>query len=148
MQGPLVRRLAFMALVYAVACGRSERAVDAPMAALPAAIPAVPPPVGEGADGAEPLPADIPIPDGLRSVSVTATQPGALVALFTGDLDPEEVARGFAEGLKGAGWSVDQSRSTGSDLGLLARKDQRTASVVVTRLSGRLHVELGVWSPR
>ena len=35
----------------------------------------------------------------------------------------------------------------GIELGLLARKDQRVASVVVTRLSGKLHVELGLWAP-
>jgi len=150
---PLLRWLACAALACGVACGRTQRAPDPPLAALPAADPAQDPdhdgaaPVDDR-QRAERVPDDIPIPTGLRSLSVTSIQPGSLVALYTGDLEPEEVAKGFADGLKRTGWSIDQSRSSGSDLGLLASKDQRTASVVVTRLSGRLHVELGVWAPR
>lgn len=94
------------------------------------------------------LPDDIPIPDGLRTTSVSSDEPGSLVVLFTGDLEPDEVARVFAEGLRSHGWSIDESAKKGDDLGLFARKEQRIASVVVTRLSGKLHVELGVWSPR
>lgn len=150
---PLLRWLACAALVYAPACGRNERTAEAPLAALPAELTPdsdhdAAPVGGGGRADAERVPEDIPVPRGLRSLSVNSTEPGALVAVYTGDLDPEEVAKGFADGLKRTGWSIDESRSTGSDLGLLARKDQRMASVVVTRLSGRLHVELGVWAPR
>jgi hypothetical protein len=148
---PLRCWLACAALVYGPACGRTESAPEAPLAALPGdltpgsdreTVAVGDPPQREG------VPEDIPIPTGLRALSVTALEPGSLVALYTGELDPEEVAKGFADGLKRTGWSIDQSRTTGSDLGLLARKDQRMTSVVVTRLSGRLHVELGVWSPK
>ena len=137
--------------MYEPACGRGERAAEAPLAALPA-VPAADPGSDGGAtpgpaDPAERLPDDIPVPNGLRSMSVTSIEPGSLVVLLTGELEPEDVARGFADGLRRSGWSIDESRSTGSELGLLARKDQRMASVVVTRLAGRLHVELGVWSP-
>jgi hypothetical protein len=151
---PLLRWLACAALALGPACGRTERAPEAPLAALP---PAPDSGLDSDHDGAVPaddtkkeerVPDDIPIPTGLRSLSVTSMEPGSLVALYTGELEPEEVAKGFADGLKRTGWSIDESRSTGSDLGLLARKDQRMASVVVTRLSGRLHVELGVWAPR
>jgi hypothetical protein len=93
------------------------------------------------------LPDDIPIPEGLHSTSVQSEEPGSVVALFTGDLEPDDVARQFAEGLRRSGWSIDESRK-GDDLGLFAHKQERIASVVVTRLSGRLHVELGVWAPK
>jgi hypothetical protein len=148
---PLLRWLACAALGYGTACGRAEHAPEAPLAALPAdPAPGSDRDTTAAADPApsERMPEDIPIPTGLRSLSVTSLEPGSLVALYTGELDPEEVAKIFADGLKRTGWSIDQLRSAGSELGLLARKDQRMASVVVTRLSGRLHVELGVWSPK
>jgi hypothetical protein len=96
----------------------------------------------------ESLPTDVPIPEGLQATSVSSQEPGSLVALFTGDLEPEEVVRVFGEGLRGQGWAIDDSQSKGSDLGLFARKNERIASVVATRLSGKLHVELGLWSPK
>jgi hypothetical protein len=99
------------------------------------------------ADRSEDLPDDIPIPDGLHSVTVTSEAPGSLVALFTGDADPEAVASQFAEGLRKSGWAIDESHSRGEERGVFAHKEQRIASVVVTRLSGKLHVELGVWAP-
>jgi hypothetical protein len=101
----------------------------------------------EVATEAESLPADVPVPPGLHTVSVTSEAPGSLVAILTGELEPEEVARVFAEGLRSQGWTLDESHARGGDLGLFARKDQRIASVVVTRLSGKLHVELGLWTP-
>ncbi|HTO53215.1 MAG TPA: hypothetical protein VMR50_07495 [Myxococcota bacterium] len=96
---------------------------------------------------AESLPADVPIPPGLHTVTVTSEAPGSVVAILTGELEPEEVARVFAEGLRSQGWTIDESHPKGTDLGLFARKDQRIASVVVTRLAGKLHVELGLWTP-
>ena len=94
------------------------------------------------------FPADIPIPDGLRTTAVNSLEPGSLTALFTGDMEPEDVAKVFEDGLRKQGWSIDESRRRGDDLGLFARKEQRIASVIVTRISGKLHVELGVWSPK
>jgi hypothetical protein len=98
-------------------------------------------------DPAEDLPDDIPIPNGLHSVSVTSEEPGSLVALFTGELDPDSVVSQFSDGLRTSGWAIDDSRSRGDERGVFAHKEQRIASVVVTRLSGKLHVELGVWAP-
>jgi hypothetical protein len=145
------RSLAFAALMFGSACGHGDSAASPPPPPAPAAA-STAANLDEAAASVRPSPADgvpddIPIPTGLRSTSVTSPSPGALVVLLTGDLDPEAVATDFAEGLKRSGWSIDQSRTTGSDLGLLAHKEQRMASVVVTRLSGRLHVELGVWAP-
>jgi hypothetical protein len=93
------------------------------------------------------LPEDIPIPDGLRATSVNELQPGSVVAVLTGELDPDDVARNFADSMRDQGWAIDESRAHGNDLGLFAHKNERIASVVVTRLDGKLHVELGVWSP-
>ena len=150
----VLRWLALAALSYGAACGRGDRRVEAPLVSLPAARAPIGVPAsvsGGPVPGSEGVPDDIPvdihIPAGLHSTSISSTEPGSLVALFTGDLDPEDVAHQFADSLRGAGWLIDQSRTTGTDLGLLAHKDQRMASVVVTRLGGKLHVELGVWSP-
>ena len=151
----VLRWLALAALSYGVACGRGDRRVEAPLASLPAAGAPVGVPASVSGGPRQPtlegvpddIPVDIPVPAGLHPTSISSTEPGSLVALFTGDLDPEDVARQFGDTLRGAGWMIDQSRSTGTDLGLLAHKDQRMASVVVTRLDGKLHVELGVWSP-
>ena len=107
----------------------------------------VPPSAAPASQSVRGLPDDIPIPEGLRSTSVQSEEPGSVVALFTGDLEPDDVARQFADGLRRSGWSIDESRK-GDDLGLFAHKQERIASVVVTRLSGRLHVELGVWAPK
>lgn len=155
MHRPLLVSLALAALVSGSACGCGDRAArpESPgdsSAAEPVSPNGVRDPVSLDFAGPDlrRLPADIPIPDGLRATSVSSTEPGSLVALFTGDAEPDEVARGFADGLRKEGWSIDESHKRGDDLGLFARKQQRIASVVVTRLSGKLHVELGVWSPR
>jgi hypothetical protein len=99
------------------------------------------------ADRSDDLPDDIPIPEGLHSVSVASEEPGSLVALFTGELDPDAVVLQFADGLRTSGWAIDESHSRGEEHGVFAHKEQRIASVIVTRLSGKLHVELGVWTP-
>jgi len=139
--------LALVVLGAASACGRSDgnAAAAAPVtdgdhtsaAVQEADLPSLTP---------EGLPDDLPIPDGLKAVLVSSDEPGSTTALFTGDLDPDDVARSFADGLRKSGWTIDESKG-GAELGLLARKQQRVASVVVTRLSGKLHVELGVWQP-
>ena len=146
----LLVALALVALGLASACGRSEGTAAASQPSATGTDPAVDPLPEAAADlpalAPTGLPEDLPIPDGLKAVSVTSDEPGSTIALFTGDLDPDDVARSFAEGLRNSGWSIDESR-TGAELGLLARKKQRVTSVVVTRLSGKLHVELGVWAP-
>lgn len=141
--------LALAAWVTGVVCGCGDR--------LAGSHPSEPPEADSagGAAAAEvgppsksdDLPDDIPIPEGLLSVSVTSEEPGSLVALFTGEADPDLVARKFTEGLRTSGWAIDESHSRGDERGVFAHKEQRIASVVVTRLSGRLHVELGVWAP-
>lgn len=141
--------LALMALGLASACGRSESTAVASQSSPNGADAAMDPLTGAAAElplAPTGLPEDLPIPEGLKAVSVTSEEPGSTIALFTGDLEPDDVARSFAEGLRKSGWSIDDSR-TGAELGLLARKNQRVTSVVVTRLSGKLHVELGVWAP-
>ena len=141
--------LALVALGLGSACGQKDGTAaasqPAELAAQAAAeptgaLPDVPALTSEG------LPEDLPIPDGLKAILVTSDEPGSTTALFTGDLDPDDVAQSFAEGLRKTGWTIDESRR-GSELGMLARKKERVASVVVTRLSGKLHVELGVWAP-
>ncbi|MFI5315210.1 MAG: hypothetical protein ACHQ6T_05895 [Myxococcota bacterium] len=155
MRRRLLVTLALAALVSASACGCGERTASANRAGDSAPADASPLPASAtDGDGALPpaalgsLPADIPIPDGLHPTSVESAEPGSLVAIFTGELEPDDAARLFAEGLRGQGWSIDDSRTRGDDLGLFASKKQRIASVVITRLSGKLHVELGVWTPR
>jgi hypothetical protein len=140
--------LALLALGIGSACGQRDGTASASQSA--ASADGSTEPLSAAADlpalTPEGLPEDLPIPDGLKTVLVTSDEPGSTTALFTGDLDPDDVAHSFAEGLRKTGWSIDESRG-GSELGLLARKNQRVASVVVTRLSGKLHVELGVWAP-
>ena len=147
----LLVSLALAALAFGSACGCSDRTQSATRGGDSVA------PAAESADAVSPpaeanplsgLPEDIPIPDGLRAMSVTSEEPGSFVALFTGDLEPDAVARVFAVGLRDQGWSIRESGSAGGELGVFAKKEQRIASVVVTRLSGKLHVELGVWSPK
>ena len=143
--------LALTALVFGSACGcgdRSQTAKPSGDSVAPAAESAEAAAAAETSQIQAGLPDDIPIPDGLRTTSVSSEEPGSLVALFTGDLEPDQVARGFADGLKKQGWAIDQSGRPGGELGVFARKQQRIASVVVTRLAGKLHVELGVWSPK
>jgi len=108
---------------------------------------AVPGQVDVAAGRPQGLPDDIPIPDGLHATSVNELQPGSMVAVLTGERDPDEVARSFADSMREQGWAIDESRAHGNDLGLFAHKNERIASVVVTRLDGKLHVELGVWAP-
>jgi len=148
----LLVSLALSALAFSSACGCGDRSQSAKRGADSVT------PAAQSADGAAAaaetsasalgVPEDIPIPEGLRPTSVTSEEPGSLVALFTGDLEPDDVARGFADGLRDQGWAINESGRKGGELGVFARKKQRIASVVVTRLSGKLHVELGVWAPR
>ena len=150
MRPGLLVALALVALGLASACGRSEGTAAASQPGSTGGEDGMDP-LAEAAGELPPLaptglPEDLPIPDGLKTVSVTSEEPGSTIALFTGDLEPDDVARSFAEGLRKTGWSIDESRR-GAELGMLARKKQRVASVVVTRLSGKLHVELGVWAP-
>jgi hypothetical protein len=153
MRPRLLVTLALAAWVSGFVCGCGERP-PAPShtsdssegaAAGGAAAAELPPPVAT-----EDLPDDIPIPDGLHSVSISVAsqEPGSLVALFTGELEPDAVAQGFTEGLRTHGWVIDESHSRGEERGVFAHKEERIASVVVTKLSGKLHVELGVWSPK
>ena len=141
--------LALVVLWAASACGRSDGNAAA-AAPVPAdgdhAAAAVRPEADPPSLTPEGLPEDLPIPDGLKAVLVSSDEPGSTTALFTGDLDPDDVARSFEDGLRKSGWTIDESKG-GAELGLLARKKERVASVVVTRLSGKLHVELGVWQP-
>ncbi len=155
MRRRLLVTLALAALASGSACGCGERAASARHESDSEHAGSPPADGSTGADGSEAakassegLPEDIPIPEGLRATSVSSDRPGSLVALFTGDLEPADVARTFADGLRREGWTIDDSHAKGADLGLFARKDERLASVVVTRLYGKLHVELGVWSPQ
>lgn len=148
MRRGLLVPLALVALGAVSACGRSDGtpASAAPGAGAEPPAAAAPPDSDGPSLTPEGLPDDVPIPDGLRAVLVTSDEPGATTALFTGDLDPDEVARSFEDGLRKSGWTIDETKG-GAEHGLLARKRQRIASVVVTRLSGKLHVELGLWAP-
>jgi hypothetical protein len=146
----LLVALALVALGLASACGRSDGTTGASQPS-PGSADEVADPLAEAAAelprlAPSGLPEDLPIPDGLKTVSITSEEPGSTTALFTGDLEPDDVAKSFADGLRKTGWTIDESR-TGAELGLLARKKERVTSVVVTRLSGKLHVELGVWAP-
>ncbi|HKC51188.1 MAG TPA: hypothetical protein VKF60_10380 [Myxococcota bacterium] len=151
MRRRLLVTLALAALVSGAACGCGERpatakrAGDSAETAPGSASGAAAEELANG--GVQGVPDDIPIPDGLRAISVSSDEPGSLVVVFTGDLEPEAVARVFGEGLRSHGWSIAESGAKGDDLGVFARKQERIVSVVVTRLSGKLHVELGVWSP-
>jgi hypothetical protein len=140
--------VALCALGSAFACGGDRRAAGVSAADTQAAYPSG---LENAADGSVPavvLPPDIAIPEGLRATSVSTQQPGAVIALFTGDLAPDEVAVGFESSLRAQGWTIDSAREGGSEVGLLARKQGRIATVVATRLSGKLHVELGVFAPQ
>jgi hypothetical protein len=155
MRSRLLVTLALAALASGSACGCGERSVSATRGSDSGSQRTGSPDGSGDADSPDApktsiqgLPDDIPVPEGLRTTSVTSAEPGSVVALFTGDLEPADVARTFADGLRSHGWTIDDSRSQGSDLGLFARKKERIASVVVTRLSGKLHVELGVWAPK
>ena len=146
MHARLIRALALAALVSWTACGRSE---NAPAVAEPTADSterAAPSPNGvAGAAssryGALPasFPRDIPIPEGLTAKSVQSEHAGSYIALFTGDLEPEAVYRYFSEHLAAEGWSIDKAHGAGPEYGLFARKDERIATVISTRIDGRLH---------
>lgn len=140
--------LALAALASGSACGCGDRSQATRATDSLAHAPESEAANGEASQPANGLPEDIPIPDGLRPTSVTSEEPGSLVALFTGDLEPDDVARIFAKGLRDQGWATNESGRRGGELGVFAKKKERIASVVVTRLSGKLHVELGVWAPK
>ena len=151
----LVRALPLALLALASACERSAPAVGQAQAApapepLPLAEDGPPPdPVGLEAEEVALLPAsfprDIPLPEGLVPQSVQSEHAGSYVALFTGELEPEVVYEFFAKRLAAEGWTIDKSRGAGPEYGLFAQKDQRIATVIATRLDGKLHVELGVY---
>jgi len=148
----LIRALALAALFSWTACGRSEHApVDVASQVSPVAADASPPPNGVAPAVAEPeralpasFPRDIQIPEGLSAKSLQSDHAGSYIALFTGDLEPEAVYRYFSEHLVAEGWTIDMAHGAGPEFRLLASKDDRIASVISTRIDGRLHVELGV----
>jgi hypothetical protein len=144
MRQRLVFVLALCALGSTLACGGERRRAGVASADTLAAYPVAAGAAADSARVALPLPADVAIPEGLRATSVSTQQVGAVVALFTGDLAPDEVATSFESSLRAQGWTIDSSREGGPELGLLARKQGRIATVVATRLSGKLHVELGL----
>lgn len=154
MHARLIRHLALAALIALAACGRSE---DAPPvtdeanaeAAARTAAGASPNGVGAGEPdrpGALPasFPRDIPIAEGLRLETIRSEHAGSYVALFGGDLVPEDVYRFFSERLVAEGWTIDKARGSGPEYGLFASKDERITSVICTRIDGKLHVELAV----
>jgi hypothetical protein len=147
----LVISLALAAWVSGIVCGCGQRAGHEPSQRnddRPAAAALGGAAAAQVSAEPERLPPDVPIPPGLHATTVSSEQPGSQVAVLTGDLDPAEVAKVFADGLREAGWTIDESHARDGDLGLFAHKDRRIASVVVTRLGGKLHVELGLWSPQ
>ncbi len=154
MHARLSRPLALAALIALAACGRSEdapavpEAGRAPVAAQPEAG-ASPNGVASGEPdrpGALPasFPRDIPIAEGLQLETMRSEHAGSYVALFGGDLAPEEVYRFFSERLVAEGWTIDKARGSGPEYGLFASKDERITTVIATRIDGRLHVELAV----
>lgn len=156
MHARLIRPLALAALIALAACGRSDEAKTAAQAA-PAGDPATassgssasPNGVAAGEpdlSGVLPasFPRDIPIPEGLQAKSVQSEHAGSYIALFGGDLSPEDVYRFFSERLVAEGWTIDKANGSGPEYGLFASKDDRITTVICTRVDGRLHVELGV----
>jgi len=152
MHARLVTILALAALISSTACGQNEREQVA-NEVLPGDVAAEAPPAPNGVAGPpaerhDALPAsfphDIPIPAGLTAKSVESEHAGSYVAIFTGDLEPEAVYKFFSEHLVAEGWTIDKAQGTGGELALFASKGDRLASVVSTRIDGRLHVELGV----
>jgi hypothetical protein len=158
MHARLSRLLALAALISLAACGRSddaqavaESAPGTERVAASAAPPVSPSP--NGVANAEPdrpgalpasFPRDIPIPEGLEAQSVQSEHAGSYVALFSGDIAPEDVYRFFSERLVAEGWTIDKAHGSGPEYGLFASKDDRITSVICTRIDGKLHVELGV----
>ena len=150
MYARLVRALP-LALLCA-ACERSSPAAVGDAQLLPgstlAAADGAPP---DGVNGAAvnrlpaAFPRDIPIPTGLVAQSVQSEHAGSYMALFTGDLDPDSVHRTFEQQLVAQGWTIDKTRGDGPEYGLFAEKGDRIATVIATRIDGKLHVELGVY---
>jgi hypothetical protein len=164
----LIRALPLVALVAVTACERNEPALNealaaSPSAALPAEAPTNAPadqaptnapldePSPNGVDDGHPnllpasFPHDIPIPAGLVAQSVQSEHAGSYVALFTGEREPDVVYRDFEERLTAEGWTIDKARAGGPEYGLFAQKQDRLATVIATRIDGKLHVELGVY---
>lgn len=152
MHARLVTILALAALISSTACGQSERdATDVQIPARDVAAEAEPPHNGVAGPNAErhdalpaSFPQDIKLPAGLIAKSVVSENAGSYVAIFTGDLDPEVVYAFFNEHLLAEGWKIDKALGVGPELGIFANKGDRIATVICTRLDGRLHVELGV----
>ena len=152
MHARLVTILALAALISSTACGRSERAqADIELPVRDVAAEVSPPQNGDDGPVAErhdalpaSFPHDIKIPAGLIAKSVESENAGSYVALFTGDLDPEAVYKFFSAHLLAEGWRIDKANGVGPELGIFASKGDRIATVICTRIDGRLHVELGV----
>ncbi len=158
MRARLSMILALAALVAPTACGQSgsesiapdppvrEVAAPAPLAADDEREPAPEPEPEAARNDALPaaFPHDIPIPAGLTARSVVSEHAGSYAALFTGDLDPEEVYRFFNRNLIAEGWTIDKAQGVGPEFGLFASKNGRITTVKSTRINGVLHVELGV----
>jgi hypothetical protein len=152
MHARLVTILALATLISSTACGRNEREPnDVEGHARDVAAEAPAPPNGVELPSAErndalpaSFPQDIKIPAGLIAKTVESQNAGSYVAIFTGDLDPEVVYGFFSEHLLAEGWRIDKAQGAGPELGIFARKGDRIATVIATRIDGRLHVELGV----
>ena len=152
MHARLVTVLALAALISSTACGRNEREeADAELPVRDVAAEASPPQNGVEVPAAErhdalpaSFPHDIKIPQGLIAKSVESEHAGSYVAIFTGDLDPEAVYKFFFEHLVAEGWTIDKALGAGPELGIFASKGDRIATVICTRIEGRLHVELGI----
>ncbi len=152
MHARLVTKLALAVLISSTACGQNEREPnDAERPVRDVAAEASPPPNGVERPSAErndalpaSFPQDIKIPAGLVAKTVDSENAGSYVAIFTGDLDPEVVYEFFSEHLLAEGWQIDKAQGAGPELGIFARKGSRIATVIATRIDGRLHVELGV----
>jgi hypothetical protein len=142
MPARLVRAVSLALWVAASACERSEP----PQVATPTIVS---PAAAAVEDRTSLLPAtfprDIPIPEGLVAKSVQSEHAGSYVALFSGELEPDAVHRFFSERLADEGWTIDKSKGVGPEFGIFAEKDERIATVIATRIDGKLHVELGVF---
>jgi hypothetical protein len=152
MHARLVTVLALAALISSTACGQSEREpTDVQVPGSDVAAEAGPPHNGVEVPNAErhdalpaSFPQDIKLPAGLIAKSVESENAGSYVAIFTGDLEPEVVYEFFNEHLLAEGWQIDKALGVGPELGIFASKGSRIATVICTRIDGRLHVELGV----
>ena len=150
MRARLTMILALAALTVSTACGQGESAAGHPPASVvaqPELAESEDPPARVAARN-DALPAafphDIPIPAGLTARSVLSEHAGSYAAIFTGDLDPEDVYHFFNDHLIAEGWTIDKAQVGGHEFGLLASKGSRITTVICTRIDGALHVELGV----